>query len=354
MKFENISEEQVVETEGSAEAPKLSRRHFLRILGRVGAGLTVTSLLTGSIAEAGEQTDKKLEKDKEAERVLRESWEDYKDLVEKGKVRENIEFIEKELGNNGVGIIFFAKSHLLTFDTLRDAEKSGKDIFNDPQYIDILKMAVSEYNDAWDRGGLRSRGEKSESPLQFEGFEKKPEINLDEFKSFLEQKYGKSWLLGTVDKIIYVDEEENRKTFGVAGAATGRGLTGSVVKTSDQFIYVYKSDENIQSLLAHELAHHNDWLSSHNLTVPERLEFLRNVIENRKRGDAPKYDYVERQTVEEGKANGNTEEDIKVAQITEFWAMICEAFFTNSAELYKDFPESYLLVSKWYQRINSK
>jgi hypothetical protein len=154
----------------------------------------------------------------------------------------------------------------------------------------------------------------------------------------------KSWLLGSVDKIIYVDEEENRKTYGVAGAAAGRGLDGSIQKSTKQFIYIYKSSNDIKELLAHELAHHNDWYGSHNLTLAERLEFLRNVIENHKREDAPRYDYVERVTVEEGKANDLPESKIKVAQITEYWAMLCENYFTNSAELYLISPESH-----WFQ-----
>ncbi len=349
-----IPEEQALEEVESVETPKLSRRHFLRSLGRAAVGLTAASFVAQGNAEAGEQPEKKVEKDQNAEKLLRQSWEDYKEVIKNGNVRENIEYIEKELGEKGGGITFYPKFILQTFDTLVDAEKSGEDIFNDPKYTDILKIAISEYNDAWNRTELRSRGEKSESPLVFEGFEKRKDVNIDELRAYLEEKYMKSWLLGSVDKIIYVDEEENRKTYGVAGAAAGRGLDGSIQKSTKQFIYIYKSSNDIKELLAHELAHHNDWYGSHNLTLAERLEFLRNVIENHKREDTPRYDYVERVTVEEGKANDLPESEIKVAQITEYWAMLCENYFTNSAEFYLKSPESHSLVSRWYLRINSK
>lgn len=349
-----ISGEQALEEVESVETPKLTRRHFLRSLGRAAVGLTAASFVTQGNAEAGEQPEKKVEKDQNVEKLLRQSWEDYKEVIKNGNVRENIEYIEKELGQQGGGITFFAKFNLLTFDSLLEAEKSGVDIFNDPNYVDILKVAISEYNDSWNRQALRSRGEKGEAPLKFEGFEKKPEVNLDELKSFLEQKYGKAWLTGTVDKIVYVDEVENAGTFRVAGTASGRSLSGSIQKTTDQFINIYKSSDDVKTIIAHELAHHNDWLSSHNLTIPERLEFLRNVIENHKREDAPRYDYVERVTVEEGKHDGLSENDIKVAQITEYWAMITEDFFTNPNNLARVSPESYALVKKWYDTINSQ
>lgn len=348
-------------TEQQAEnpsEPKISRRDFIKTIGKLGAAAVVGALeLAPNEANAEPQKNKAETRDIVTE-TLKKDWEAYKREIEEGRVPENIEFIDKRFGEIGRKMTFKAKNDLLTIDTLRGREQAGMDLIKDPNQRALLVEANNDYVQFWDEQAIKQRAQLHPSEATLSGFEQLTTIDAEKLKTELEARYSRNWLHGTVDKIEYVDkEEEQPETFPVGGRALGMTLSSTVVQQEDQIVKIYRetnlNEDQVVSMVDHELAHHNDWKGTNALGMAHRLQFLRAATERFDSPDRMQFTYVDQDIPKDSEARKMSKEETEYRQVMEYWASVVEEYFRSPKALMKQSPKDFALADVWYKRISA-
>ena len=119
-------------------------------------------------------------------------------------------------------------------------------------------------------------------------------------------------------------------------------------------MYKYGGNDNEEVLLAvlgHEIAHHNDWASNNRMSLQERLQFMREVLEHFRSPKRFHSVYVELDTPEDLKNKGWSENAIKYRILKEYWAVLNERYDVYGEALKENQPQDYELVERWRARM---
>lgn len=332
----------------------ITRRSFLKSLVAAGAGVATGKL--GKVAEVfADESAENVEGDWEE---IKKDWERYKEVVESSKAKENIAFLEEEYGSNALGMTYLIKYHLSLFDQLKRQEEEGASS-GALNRGNLLTSAVSDFRMFWDRDFLDKRLQKEEQEnglkAEIKGFDKMPGWTNEKVQQEIESKLGKRWSYQNVSSFEYVDEEKKWDTFNLAGQAYSDNLSGIFYKSGAENIKLYQMDhipetEELNEIVGHEIAHHNDWESNNRMPLQERLQFMREVLEHFKSPERFHSVYVEIDTPNEFKGRFS-EEWIKHRQLREYWAVLNERYDVHGEALKKNQPQDYELVERWRGRM---
>ncbi|MFA6098738.1 MAG: hypothetical protein WCV50_03105 [Patescibacteria group bacterium] len=193
-------------------------------------------------------------------------------------------------------------------------------------------------------------GEKKEvkqdtSEVAVVGFEEVGYSNED-FKKFIVQTHPQGWVNDEVDSIIYkvnadsvdlaMPEQYNMKSEKKAARAR---LKPSGV-TSIDIMPTSRPLRDISDVTDHELGHAHDWRSDITLTPEERFKLFVEVTERYcQGGNAYHSDYVESITNEDEHQNAEN-------RVIEYWAEICEKYFSDPDSLKSGHPEDFQIVDE--------
>ncbi|OGH60470.1 MAG: hypothetical protein A2848_03305 [Candidatus Magasanikbacteria bacterium RIFCSPHIGHO2_01_FULL_50_8] len=158
------------------------------------------------------------------------------------------------------------------------------------------------------------------------------EISTDEMREYL-NGYPASWLQGKVSKIRF-----NRELYGPPSSYLKGGKTLGLFFSREEKIEIFgsvvdrKNMTKFDRVVAHEIAHGNDWRTDDNLTVDQRIELLAKVASRVLSEDRFRSGYVEAIEVA---GDPQTQFALKC---TEYWAEISREYFNRPHSLsYKDF-----------------
>jgi hypothetical protein len=158
------------------------------------------------------------------------------------------------------------------------------------------------------------------------------EISVDEIGHYL-KGYPNSWLQGKVAKIKFSQEK-----FGPPSGYVKNGRTIGLFHTREEKIEIFgsvvdrKNMSRFDRVVAHEIAHGNDWRTDDKLTIDQRIELLAKVASRVLSEDRFRSGYVEAIEVA---GDPQTQFALKC---TEYWAEISREYFNNPRSLsYKDF-----------------
>jgi hypothetical protein len=342
---------ETAESPDSKVKPKhVSRRGFLSSVGKAAMGMTAAAAMSETLYGSAVK-----EQESKEDAILREDWERCKSEIAKLSIREDIKFIENVFGKSGQSITFKAKEDLTLIDQLMETEKSGTDLIRTKAQKDLLEAALGEYKLFWrveHFSKIAKESYKASPQPQIKGFEKTKWGN-DGVRKLLDN-FDTRWVGGNVSSVEYIDEVESLKTFDVAGYAFNEGLPGMFYKSGEEKVVIHKSSDieskdNFNELLAHEIAHHNDWANTNALTLPERLRFLREIGERLLAEDHCYSHYVDVQIPEEYKDQGP--EFVKYRQAKEYWAMLNGSYDSRKDLLLKNQPKDHALVQDWRDKI---
>jgi len=344
-KFEQIPQEPVEEK----EEKKVTRRDFLKTMGKIAVG---GAIIASGLDKGVEALAEQEKKDPKIEQI-KEDWTEFKQVVKESKVRDNIKFLEQTYGSIADGMVFQLKNNLQLFDQLVNEEKNGVDLTNEKNK-DLLKASIEEYHTYWDQGFFDETVRKAENKeglsAKIEGFERIEGMDNEKVQELLEDNFNKRWLYGNTSSFEYVDELKSRKTFDVAGEAHTEGLVGIFYKSGKEKIKIYKNEgmkdeERLLEIMSHEIGHHQDWENSNRLPLQDRLQFLREVTERLGSSDRFHSSYVEIDIPCE--YSDYSPQEIKYIQAIEYWAVMVENYDRHGEDLKKNKLEDYELVDKW-------
>jgi len=153
--------------------------------------------------------------------------------------------------------------------------------------------------------------------------------------------YPEEWIKGKVKKITLHEENFGPKTSYSAFGET----VGMFNPDGDRIdIYGYVIGETnlsqFDQVIAHEIAHGNDWLHNDQLFQEERVDLLAKILARVLADDRYNSGYVE-------SINSGDEAATLARKCEEYLPVIAAVFFNNPTELnYKDYTIIYDLVSK--------
>ncbi len=328
-------------TEKTPEDPE--RREFLRSIGTASIGLMIHGSALSLIRGQEPRVQTQVTTEQPVEQFSAEDWSAYKRTIASSKVRENLAYLEQKYGDELHTIIKDTKLHLETFDRVVAKEQKGEDISRDVATL----AALTDYKLFYSIKEALSRGREimvkaTNNPPTIQGFELEKDFTNSNVRKRLEKAFGLPWLFGGLDKLIYHDEEKMGKTFGYFATAGNRQV--------DLFKYPFSEYPAIfLRIMSHELAHLHDWGESAVLTIPERINFLRETTEIFERRDGYKDPYVEKDIPNENKEL--SKQAIVLAQAREFWAVLNEAHHNYQLKGYRTERD---FVIKWRKLIISR
>jgi len=153
--------------------------------------------------------------------------------------------------------------------------------------------------------------------------------------------YPDAWINGNIVKVTLRSEEFGRTSNNSIYSKTA-GYFNRETKTINIFGATIKGKNltMFDRTIAHEVAHSNDWISSDDLTVAERIDLLAKIYARTLSHDRYISAYVESVT-------GPDYATLISTRCEEYFATISEAYFNNPTELnYKDYQIIHDLVSK--------
>lgn len=332
----------------------INRRSFLKIMAAAGAAVASGNL--GKVAEVFANESVESVEDDWGE--VKKDWEKYKEVVESSKVKENIAFLEEEYGSNALGMTYLAKYHLSLFDQLKQEEEEGTSS-GALNAGNLLTSAVGDFRMFWDEDFLDKRLQKEEQEnglnAEIKGFDKMPGWTNERIKQEIESKLGKRWSYQNVSSFEYIDKEEKGRVLDIAGQAYTDNLSGIFYKSGAESIKFYRMDhapeaQELDEIMGHEIAHHNDWESNNRMPLQERLQFMKEVLEHFKSPKRFHSVYVEFDTPDEFEGRF-PEEWIKHRQLREYWAVLNERYDVHGEALKENQPQDYELVERWRARM---
>lgn len=171
-----------------------------------------------------------------------------------------------------------------------------------------------------------------------------------ELDSIIEQTFPKGWAKNEIDSVIYdanpdsaeIAMPEQYNMSGEQSAAVAY-LKDQRVTTVDFFPTAGDARE-IVTIFGHESGHANDWRSDNTLTAGDRLKLMADVTWRYCEGENVfQSEYVE--SISNPDPIENT-----ALHVQEYWAEICEEYFTNPTGLQQDHAEDFQLVDDWVRK----
>lgn len=295
----------------------------------------------------------------EKQEFNRTEWEDCKRILNDSRIRENIKILEEQLGDQAKPLVSKAKQDLMLFDQLIEAERNGVDI-SQGDNRDLVIAALQDFHLMYDPATFEKVGRASMEHVKqtkpgIINFEKIPGIGTLVDRNRLESEINPAWLYGNTSVLEYVDEDLPGRTTTFAASASNQGLDGIFYRSGGENIKIYRSnaapdfDKFIQ-LIEHELSHHHDWQNSNVLTLPERIQFLCDILQRLQSPDRVPSPYVDKIIPEEYK--DLTPEQIRYIQAKEYWAEISSVH--DQLYFSPKYKADSAIVEKWRNIILSR
>lgn len=344
-----------------------TRRSFLKMIGVASVAALASNIGLSETAEArnvptGAEA-RKVPVEPSRERIVPENqefsieqWESYKKIILESKIKDNIQYIESKLGQAAAPFLFKVKEDMFLFDQLLEDEKKGVDLSqgdNRGLVIQALRDFHLFYDSAtYEKIGRISMEEVRHNPPEFIGFEHLPKDGNQGIKEVLETRLDAAWLYGNISSFRFSRSVQKAKTFQIAGEALSDRLNGIFYRSFRESIVIYdtpylKDPRELRSVINHEIAHHNDWQNSNVLTMQERMQFFRDVLERLESPEHIVFPYIENDIPKEYK--DLTKEEIKLIQAEEYWAEING--LASVELLYGKQARDMELIAKWRRLI---
>ncbi|MFZ2975504.1 MAG: hypothetical protein WA055_02635 [Candidatus Moraniibacteriota bacterium] len=161
-------------------------------------------------------------------------------------------------------------------------------------------------------------------------------VDAETINKIMRETFPKGWTFGSIKKIDWknkIDADESFKEYGMKGSSAA----GTASRNGELSIITLGS--SFLSVLSHEIGHYNDWKSK-NLNMVESSELVLKIGERIKSEGRYKSSYVE-------SINNPDKQKENYYKATEYWAEICEQFFTDPTQLPdEDFAIIYNVISK--------
>jgi len=176
-------------------------------------------------------------------------------------------------------------------------------------------------------------------------FSNPDQINIDPewFKTFSVSTFPDNWVNGEVDSVIFRDEaKEMPDRYGIDGEAAAIATTKRSGTTKVNFYRGAGTDfGDVEEIFAHETGHANDWENDEQLSFRERKRFLVEVAKRFFTGEnTVPFSYVEA-------IKNDDQNEENYLKIKEYWAEICEEYFSNPDYFAARYPDDYRLVHRW-------
>ncbi|MFA5051627.1 MAG: hypothetical protein WC544_01025 [Patescibacteria group bacterium] len=171
-----------------------------------------------------------------------------------------------------------------------------------------------------------------------------------EMDSIIEHTFPKGWAKNEIDSVIFKSNPDSAEIalpeqYNMSGekSAAVAHLKDQRITTVDFFPTAGDARE-IVAIFGHESGHANDWRSDNTLTAGDRLKLLADVTYQYCQGTNIFHsDYVE--SINNPDAVENT-----AIRVEEYWAEICQEYFSNPWGLQQDHPEDFQLVDDWVRK----
>ena len=336
------------------DAPLVSRREFLRKLGKVFLGATATTILLRFQKEA-----EALEHEKEKNiKDHYQDWQELKKLVDENRVAETIQWAHKKFGSAASSFLYKPSFDMFAIESLKAREEQENDFRKTKSGKEWLEAISKDYHWLWNASSIETRlkaREKREGlSAEILGFDKLPWLGNENLRRQLEQKFNRRWLYGNISFFRYIDSPKKRAHYGVAGDIEGGGLQSVLTKGKHQIVNIYHhqgiNPEGLIKTIAHEIGHHQDWEHNNRLPISERLQFLREITQRFESQNRWHTQYIDIDIPREYREKGGEIGEVLYRQVKEYWATIVE-LYTTDIDTLRTSPEDFALVEKWYHRI---
>jgi len=295
-----------------------------------------------------------------ANKLERERKDDFKSLVaylEKNKTEEKIKELRSYYGMH-LDELLFANGIDNTLACVRNIKNSvGKDnLFvykDDPYGIMTLGSIVSrDYRTQWQEPPKEKREARSNQHYDITGFEHSAHFTNDDIRTYLIKKYHPAWIAPSTEGIDFVAREKQTPE---QRGALGQSESFSILSDpQERFrISIYENDflhENPDELLHtldHEIAHQNEWSKNVFLTSGDRINFLYETTQRLYSADRYKTPYVENDVRNRKYLSDETK---NYTLVSEYWAVVAQAYNNNPATFKKNHPKDAALYEKWYKK----
>lgn len=255
--------------------------------------------------------------------------------TERAKRAELAEGQKKELAELNQRIAEFNEQHKVEFGYL--TKVYGKD-FVDEYEVTYLEPEISN----------PERRQETPAEVVVQGFEQVG-FAEKELQNIIETTYPKGWVASEVDTVMYVTKPDSAQeampaAYGLGGKTAGQAPRKEHGLSSVEIFPSAGQRRDVVQILGHEFSHANDWRTESNVTAGERLELFKAVTQR---------------FFEGGKLYPSTYvQDIKNPdpiqctdfKVTEYWAEICEQYFSNPKEFKQQYPDDFQLVDEWVKK----
>lgn len=160
-------------------------------------------------------------------------------------------------------------------------------------------------------------------------------VDAETIKKIMKETFPKGWTFGSIKNINWENEieaDETLKEYGLEGASAAGSASSSELS-------IITLGPSFLDVLSHEIGHYNDW-GSKNLNIIESADLALRIGERLKSEGRYKSSYVE-------KINNPDKQKENYYKADEYWAEICQQFFTDPTQLPdEDFAIIYNVISK--------
>lgn len=353
----------------SDEPENQSRREFLKQSG----ALAMVSLNSCALSDPEAEPDPESKEVTESYETQLKNWESMKQIFSNPELEETAKFLDATF-KSADAISFKYYFDKRDYETLcmveTEMSAKGKSITDSQLGREILGAISESYMQFWNEDALLERLKADETELgltaTFKGFERLQFTNgetlsNEEVRTLIEQKFpNKQWLYENIGTFRYSDVPQHAETFRVAGTAEERRLENTMTPGKEQEVVIHQHATPIEKheflqLVAHEIAHHHDWIGTVRLPLHERMRFLRDVTAQFQAPDRLHDSYVDRTILADSAEikGADKPEAILYRQVVEYWATINEQYdtYANFAEVY---PGEAKLIADWRARLSDE
>lgn len=282
---------------------------------------------------------------------------------------------------SGVGLPLYEKARETEYEekfapaiekrlrTIEEKEKKLQESFGEhcPQFSNVLRAQIREERSrfttpfvsskkpgtAFDRPATQSLIDWPEDrvPADPQITELPGGLDTETLKRVITEVFPDGWVRNEIKSIKYKDEHKK------PGLEYGLGEEWETVAECGHFVfsgekseitfYKTKNDRTGESnlaVIAHEIAHANDWGADNEMTAEERVNLLLAIAKRLESSDRFQSLYVE-------SIQNKDEQKKKYLQATEYWAEVCRQAFTDPSKLH---IEDFNLVKKCVERGDKK
>jgi len=251
------------------------------------------------------------------------------------------------------------------YETTPDEEKKKYEALRNVLIEEIGEKNV-ERMEAADRVGFWERESGENGSPEINGFERigiSDEV-LGKIWSDGNGAYPKKWISGEISRIYFLDREE--KLSGKYGEKLAKHQADAATSNTGEVIF-YKNKilsnnipkesllENIDGSFGHEMGHQNDWETDKDLSLLERAELLKAIID-RMNSDRPFRSIMEEFYGSQSYHGSIINEDKKAERYLkakEYWAQVCEDYFAVPTWLEDNYTEDYRIVDSYIKKVDN-